>query len=132
MAAKNNYMIISEAILRDPMIEDLILQGGYAAFGYYIAILSIMRDYKDFDYKLPIKRLDIIAGSRLMLYDAKDRETFAEHVGLMLAIGLLKKNEDCIWSDRRRLDLIKQDESRAKMSEAGVKGMAARYGNRDI
>ena len=120
MAAKNNYMIISEAILRDPMIEDLILQGGYAAFGYYIAILSIMRDYKDFDYKLPIKRLDIIAGSRLMLYDAKDRETFAEHVGLMLAIGLLKKDEDSIWSDRRRLDLLKQDNLRDKQTQSAL------------
>ena len=120
MAAKNNYMIISEAILRDPMIEDLILQGGYAAFGYYIAILSIMRDYKDFDYKLPIKRLDIIAGSRLMLYDAKDRETFAEHVGLMLAIGLLKKDEASIWSDRRRLDLLKQDNLRDKQTQSAL------------
>lgn len=132
MAAKGNYIIIEESILRDPKIEDLILQGGYAALGYYIAILSIIRDYKTFGYRIPIKRIDIIAGSRLMLYEEADRETFAEHVALMIALGLLRKDDEFIWSERRRQDLIKQDQSREKMSQAGVKGMAARYGNRDV
>lgn len=127
MAAKNNYMIISEAILRDPMIEDLILQGGYAALGYYIAILSIIRDYKDYSYRIPIKRIDIIAGSRLMLYEEADRETFAEHVGLMVALGLLRKDDEFIWSERRRQDLIKQDLIRDKQSQGGKEGMARRY-----
>lgn len=120
MAAKGNYIIIEESILRDPKIEDLILQGGYAALGYYIAILSIIRDYKTFGYRIPIKRIDIIAGSRLMLYEEADRETFAEHVGLMVALGLLKKDDEFIWSERRRQDLIKQDQLRDKQSQAAL------------
>ena len=122
MAAKNNYLIIEENILRDPVIEDLILHesGGADAFGYYIQILTIMRDYKDFDYKLPIKRLDIIAGSRLMIYDEAKRKRFGECVGLMVMLGLLKKDDECIWSERRTRDLFKQDQIRDKQSLAAM------------
>lgn len=128
MAAKGNYIIIEESILRDPLIEDLVLQGGYEAFGYYIAILSVMRDYRSYGYRIPISRLDILASSRLLIYREEERKRFGEMVGLMVVIGLLKQEEGFIWSERRTRDLVKQDDSRRKMSEAGIKGMANRYG----
>ena len=118
MAAKNNYMIISEAILRDPMIEDLILQGGYDALGYYIAILSVMRDYRDFGYRIPVSRLDILAGSRLLICREDERKRFGELVGLMVIIGLLRKEDGFIWSERRTSDLLKQDDIREKQTKA--------------
>ena len=120
MAAKNNYLIIEENILRDPVIEDLILQGGADAFGYYIQILTIMRDYKEYGYRLPIKRLDIIASSRFLIYDEAKRRRFGECVGLMVALGILKKDEDCIWSERRTRDLFKQDNLRDKQTQSAL------------
>ena len=130
MAAKGHYIMLDEAFLDDPKIEDLQISMGIEGIGFYIVLLTVFREHSATDYRIPYDRLSIIADRRMHL-TKEEKERFSIFMEKAIEIGLLKESEegDCFWSERRRIDLKKQEEARKKMSEAGVKGMASRYKN---
>ena len=133
MAAKGHYIMIDESILRDVKIEDLIISLGYEAFGFYIALLTLVRGYDSTGYRIPYERLNLIERRHLNLSD-EEMVRFSEFLEKAIDLELLRESEDgkFFWSERRRIDLLKQEEARKKMSEAGIKGMASRYKNNTL
>ena len=133
MAAKGHYIMLDEAFLDDPKIEDLQIALGVEGIGFYIILLTVFREHSATDYRIPYDRLSIIVDRRMHLTEA-EKERFPLFMEKAIEIGLLRESEegDCFWSERRRIDLKNQEEAKKKMSLAGVKGMTSRYSNKGV
>ena len=130
MAAKGHYIMLDEAFLDDPKIEDLQISMGIEGIGFYIVLLTVFREHSATDFRIPYDRLSIIADRRMHLTE-EEKERFSIFMEKAIEIGLLKESEegDCFWSERRRIDLKKQEEAKRKMSEAGRDGIIRRWEN---
>lgn len=129
MSAKGHYIMLDEAFLDDPKIEDLQIALGVEGIGFYIMLLTVFREHSATGYRIPYERLSIIADRRMHLTEA-EKERFAIFIEKAIEIELLRESEEgtYFWSERRRIDLTKQEEASRKMSAAGIKGNNKRWG----
>ena len=129
MAAKGHYIMLDEAFLDDPKMEDLQIALGIEGIGFYVVLLTVFREHSSTGYRIPYDRLNIIADRRMHLTDA-EKDRFSFFMAKAIEIGLLQESEegDYFWSERRRIDLLKQEELRKKQSISGKETMEKRYG----
>jgi hypothetical protein len=121
--------MLDEAFLDDPKMEDLQIELGIEGIGFYVVLLTVFREHSATGYRIPYDRLNIIADRRMHLTDA-EKERFSIFMAKAIEIGLLQESEegDFFWSERRRIDLLKQEELRKKQSLSGKETMEKRYG----
>lgn len=129
MAAKGHYIMIDESILSDTKIEDLLMALGYEGFGLYVAFLTLIRNFDSTGYKVPLDRLEILARRHLLLHTEEELESFSEFIATSVQCGLLQEDDKYIWSERRRIDLLKQENIRQKQKESAIKTNSKRFGN---
>ena len=117
------FLKLDERLLRDDKIRDLIKRDGYEGLGIYLALLTLVRNYSDHAYQIPLSKVSDIASWDLHIPEEKLQEVLES----CLEIGLLKNNENSFWSPRRKKDLLRAEEVSQKRAEAGKKGGMARY-----
>ncbi len=117
------FLKLDERLLRDDKIRDLIKAEGYEGLGIYISLLTLIRNYSDHAYQIPLEKIADIASWDLHIAEEKLNEVLDS----CIAIGLLRRDENSIWSVRRKNALLKEEEISAKRAEAGKKGGLARY-----
>ena len=125
--AKSTYVKVDEQILLSPKIRKLILACGYEGLGFYIALLSTMRTFQATGYKIPLDDLSILSEWQLNIRSDAEQERFSNFIGTAVELDILKMSDKYIWSERRVNDLLKQEESCKKMSEAGRDGIIKRW-----
>lgn len=130
MSAKGHYIMIDESILSDTKIEDLLMALGYEGFGLYVAFLTLIRNFDSTGYKVPLDRLEILARRHLFLHTEEELESFSEFIATSVQCGLLQEDDRYIWSERRRIDLLKQEEIKKKQSAGGKEAMGKRYASK--
>ena len=128
MAAKGHYIMLDEAFLDDPKMEDLQIELGIEGIGFYVVLLTVFREHSATGYRIPYDRLNIIADRRMHLTDA-EKERFSTFMEKAIEIGLLKESEegDFFWSERRRIDLLKQEEIRQKQKDSAIRTNLKRF-----
>lgn len=119
------FLKLDERLLRDDKIRDLIKRDGYEGLGIYLALLTLIRNYSDHAYQIPLSKVSDIASWDLHIPEEKLQEVLES----CLEIGLLKNDENSIWSPRRKNTLLKEEEARRKMSEGGKRGIQTRWNN---
>ncbi len=117
------FLKLDERLLRDDKIRDLIKCQGYEGLGIYISLLTLIRNYSDHAYQIPLEKISDIASWDLHLPEEKLNEVLDS----CIAIGLLKRSEQTIWSPRRKRDLLAAEELKKKQSEGGSKAMKKRW-----
>lgn len=117
------FLKLDERLLRDDKIRDLIKAEGYEGLGIYLALLTLIRNYSDHAYQIPLEKISDIASWDLHIAEEKLNSILDS----CIQIGLLKKDDNSIWSVRRKNTLLKEEELSAKRAEAGRKGGLARY-----
>ena len=130
MSAKGHYIMIDETILSDTKVEDLIMALGYEGFGLYIAFLTLIRHYDSTGYRVPVERLEIIARRHLNLHTERELDAFSDFILTAIKLELLRQDDEYIWSERRRIDLLKQEEIKRKQSLGGKEAMEKRYASK--
>lgn len=128
MAAKGHYIMLDEAFLDDPKMEDLQIELGIEGIGFYVVLLTVFREHSATGYRIPYDRLNIIADRRMHLTDA-EKERFSTFMEKAIEIGLLQESEegDYFWSERRRIDLLKQEEIRQKQKDSAIRTNLKRF-----
>ena len=119
------FLKLDERLLRDDKIRDLIKRDGYEGLGIYLALLTLVRNYSDHAYQIPLSKVSDIASWDLHIPEEKLQEVLES----CLEIGLLENDENSIWSPRRKNTLLKEEEARRKMSEGGKRGIQTRWNN---
>ena len=117
------FLKLDERLLRDDKIRDLIKRDGYEGLGIYLALLTLVRNYSDHAYQIPLSKVSDIASWDLHLPEEKLQEVLES----CLEIGLLKNNENSFWSPRRKRDLLKAEEDRKKRSETNRSNVLKRW-----
>lgn len=117
------FLKLDERLLRDDKIRDLIKAQGYEGLGIYISLLTLIRNYSDHAYQIPLEKIADIASWDLHLTEEKLNAVLDS----CLEIGLLKRTDETIWSPRRKRDLLAAEEQKKKQSEGGSKAMKKRW-----
>ncbi len=121
------FLKLDERLLRDDKIRDLIKCQGYEGLGIYISLLTLIRNYSDHAYQIPLEKISDIASWDLHLPEEKLNEVLDS----CIAIGLLKRSEETIWSPRRKRDLLAAEEQKKKRSETNRANILKRWKSED-
>lgn len=132
MRKHSYYLQLDEDFLEDPEVQLFIEEKGKEAVFDYIALLLIMRSYRNTDYMIPWTMIPIIARRQLMSTPEKLEDT----VKYCIKINFFEIYTDdfgtkFFFSRRRQLDLRNWQVKSEKNSEAGKKGMQKRWKNRE-
>lgn len=124
------FVRLDVEFFRDEKVRALRRRLGYEGVGIYLSLLSLHRKYQEYGFTIPLRLLDEIAEEDLIIPPDKIHNT----VDTCLEIGLFSKteSEENFYSNRLRNDLIKQEDTKRKQSEGGIKAMQKRYGKSDF
>ncbi len=103
----------------DPKIMRLRASLGLEGYGFYFAILELMRNEKD--YILDIEDMDF-----LFFHLGIDQAKLKQMLSKCLAVGLFKQEGSKLFSDSFLVRMVEVDKIRAKRREAGRKGGKAK------
>ena len=114
---KGNFIKVDENILSSPKIQKLIIARGYEGLGFFISLLTVMRNYQSTAFRIPLEDLETIASWHLHL-NAEEQDRFALFIEKAIELDILKVNDEYLWSERRSNDLLAQETLRKKQSES--------------
>ena len=110
----------------DPKIIQLIERYGYEGYGVYWAVIERLRN--ESGYSHPIEA--IMGLGKAMEWGISESEGYMPNfIDFCLKIGLLNKKNEHIYSESLNRRMLKLQEVREKLQEAGKKGAEARWGS---
>lgn len=112
----------------DPKLSALRAKYGWFGYGVYWAIIEVLRDQRDYKYPKELRYGLALATS----YDPNSQECdpikFDDFLTDLIALGLLKVDENSIYSESLISRMVALNESRERLSEAGKRGAETRWG----